>query len=159
MHVIILRHGEAERQTSPDAKRRLTPRGHSDTRRAGVWLARQPVTPDRLIASSLVRAQQSAQEVQQAFPRLRLETKDLLVPEGDPARLLSWLEQQGAETLLLVSHLPLASDLVALMVDGVAAGGPPLDTASMVCVELDPVAPGCGQLRWLQHASDYGDAQ
>lgn len=158
MHVIILRHGEAERQTSPDAQRRLTPRGRSDAARAGAWLARQPLIPDRLCASPLLRAQQSAEAVQQSLPQLRLETEQLLVPEAEPAAVLAWLERQSARSLLLVSHLPLASDLVALMVDGIAAGGPPLDTASMVCVELDPVASGCGRLNWLRHAPDYGEA-
>ena len=67
MQLILVRHGEAERQTQDDATRRLTERGQ----RQADWTAQQVLAryrPDRLVVSPLKRAKQTMQAFRQQLP-------------------------------------------------------------------------------------------
>lgn len=165
MHLWILRHGEAERQTTRDSERNLTPLGASDARAAGVFLAAAyPAGGAQLqvLASPYRRAQQTAQCVLQSFPGNQLRTVAWLTPDVDPLVALKELEKLNSEfaqsngaELLLVSHQPLVSAFGGLLAAGDYRAGPAMGTASLAEFELPMVAKGCATLVSLRHPPDY----
>jgi phosphohistidine phosphatase len=157
MHLWILRHGEAERETRRDSERALTELGSGDARAAGAFLAgTQRATTPRFLASPYRRAQQTAQCVLQAFPGAQLQTVDWLIPDADPLAALDALSAlPSGEEVVLVSHQPLVSALGGLLASGDFRAGPAMGTASLAEFELSLVARGCATLRSLRHPPDY----
>lgn len=132
MHLWILRHGEAERETQRDSERALTERGRSDARKAGEVLADAYAgrAAPRFLASPYRRAQQTAQCALQAFPDVSLETVDWLIPDIDPQVALQALARlSNSDELVLVSHQPLVSAFGGLLATGDYRAGPPMGTA------------------------------
>lgn len=151
----ILRHGEAERATAHDPERRLTERGADDARAAGQWLA-GVATPELLIfASPYKRAQQTAKKAAHALPDKTIVTVEWLTPDTDPAKVVEELDSIVFTELLLVSHQPLVSALIGLLVAGDYRAGAPMATASLAELELKHVAAGCATLHSLRHAPHY----
>ena len=69
MNIFIMRHGEAEVMANSDKARRLTAYGIKQAFTQGQWLRKQLelATPDRIIISPYVRAQETFEQVNQAF--------------------------------------------------------------------------------------------
>lgn len=158
MRIWVLRHGEAERQTQHDPDRALTDRGRDDAKAAGVFLS--SVAPASLLicASPYKRAQQTAQAAALALPHQRISTVDWLTPDTDPKIVLPALERLAAENILLVSHQPLVSALIGFLVQGNYHAGPPMNTTSLVELELNRVGVGCADLIALRHSPDFHKA-
>jgi phosphohistidine phosphatase len=151
----ILRHGRAEPQSTDDSRRALVASGERDARAAGIWLAGAASPPPLVFASPYRRAQQTEQAVLAARPGAQWQTAAWLAPDSDPGAVLEQLAGIEAPQVLLVSHQPLVSALVGLLVDGDYRAGPPLATASLAELELSMPAAGCAVLRSLRHAPDY----
>jgi phosphohistidine phosphatase len=102
----LLRHGEAE-QGSPDAERRLTPRGEQRASAAGRALAVLGVELDACLTSPLVRAAETARI---ACEELGVElTLEPALADGEfDARELS----AGLGDVLMVGHDPYFSQAV-----------------------------------------------
>ena len=113
IHIWVLRHGEAERDTRHDPDRALTERGKLHARAAGEWLATVASPELRVVASPYRRAQQTARQVLHAFPGQSIATVEWLVPDFDPRVAVAELAKLHDREWLLVSHQPLASALVA----------------------------------------------
>jgi phosphohistidine phosphatase len=157
MHLWILRHGEAERETRRDSERALTELGRGDAEAAGKFLAGIDTTrasAPRFLASPYRRAQQTAQCALKSFPGVQLETVDWLVPDADPMAALQALGALQGE-VVLVSHQPLVSAFGGLLVAGDFRAGPAMGTASLAEFDLSVVARGCATLVSLRHAPDY----
>ncbi len=97
----LVRHGDAE-DGSPDAERRLTPKGEEQARAVGAALAKLGVRLDACVTSPKVRARDTA--------RLACEPLDVEVAEDDrlesgPFDVAEVTEGLGDE-LLLVGHDP-----------------------------------------------------
>lgn len=158
MHLWILRHGEAERQTQRDSERQLTALGEADARAAGAFLAgRYPGGAQQLqvLASPYQRAQQTARCVLESFPGKQLRTVEWLTPDIDPLVALKELEKLNIAEALLVSHQPLVSAFGGLLVAADFRAGPAMGTASLAEFELPMVAKGCATLTSLRHPPDY----
>jgi phosphohistidine phosphatase len=156
MTIFILRHGQAEAQITTDAARQLTEKGRSDTARiVQARVADMPLA--QILASPLVRAQQTAGIAARFFPGLKIQTTDLLVPEANPQVLMDWLDELNAQfigidrAILLVSHQPLVGALVNRL-----CGKPddyyPMGTSSLAAIRAQVVAVDMGDLLWLDHA-------
>ena len=91
MRLYIVRHGEAERRAPTDAERMLTPQGRRQVTALWQTLSAEGVTPGRLVSSPYVRARQTAEAIAGVAGQVRVETLDLLVPEGAPGAVLDWL--------------------------------------------------------------------
>jgi len=156
MTIFILRHGQAEPQITTDDARRLTDKGHIDTAR----IVQERVADMSLVqiwSSPLVRAQQTAKIAASFFPHLEIQTTDLLIPEGNPAALMKWLERldlqlsSSAQSILLVSHQPLVGEFVNRL-----CGKPddyyPMGTSSLAAISVQVIADAMGELLWLDHA-------
>ena len=154
MEIVILRHGQAEGYATADAQRKLTAKGEADALRAGQCLAELGFSFDALWVSPYLRTQQTAQQVLKNFSDLQPSTQALLTPESNPKQVFEFIHRSGLQRVLLISHQPLVSDLVAYMTEP-KGYGPAMAPASMACVENKHGLPGCGVLRWLRHAPEF----
>lgn len=115
----ILRHGEAE-PSSPDGDggRPLSADGVAQVRALARRLAAGGWSPDRVFASPLRRARQTAELVTAELPAPPpIETLEALLPEGDPAELGATLQALAGAGghVLLVSHMPLVARLCGFL--------------------------------------------
>ncbi|MFN9923115.1 MAG: phosphohistidine phosphatase SixA [Cyanobacteriota bacterium] len=128
--LLLLRHGIAE-DLDPergDASRPLSPRGRARTRAVLQRLRALELTADRLLASPLVRARQTAEIAVEEGLAPVLELAEPLAPGGDPLPLLSLWAGAGhspepeapRRRLLLVGHEPDLGRLAARLI-----GAPP----------------------------------
>ena len=67
MQIILIRHGQAEHQSSTDAKRALTALGESQAQQTAAWLVNHDFQLDGLFVSPYLRAQQTAVHISQAL--------------------------------------------------------------------------------------------
>lgn len=155
MRIWILRHGEAERETRHDPDRALTKRGSDDAKAAGVFLSGAIATPLQVCASPYKRAQQTAQA---AVPQQLVATVDWLTPDTDPRAVLHALEKLPFDNILLVSHQPLVSALIGVLVSGDYRAGPAMHTASLAELELNSIGVGCAKLISLRHPPAFHKA-
>ncbi len=161
MRIWILRHGEAERQTQHDPDRVLTVRGSEDAKAAGVTLSKLISGPLQIFASPYQRAQQTAQAAVLALPDPSVSTVNWLTPDTDPREVVRSLEQVLASEqspqsdILLVSHQPLVSALIGVLIDSDYRAGPPMNTASLAELELSAIGVGYAKLISLRHAPDF----
>lgn len=121
MQLILVRHGEAERQTQDDAARSLTERGQ----RQADWTAEQILAryqPDHLVVSPLKRAKQTLQAFSKRLPNAPLAVLDCIKPDDDAALALAALAQLQAERqmdcLLVVCHMNVIAHMASLLLDG-----------------------------------------
>lgn len=153
--VWILRHGEAERETSHDPDRTLTERGIRDARAVGEWLSIAASSNLLVYASPYTRAQQTAKNASRALPNKSINTVEWLTPDADPAAVIDAIEKLDFSELLLVSHQPLVSALIGMFIAADYRAGAPMATASLAELEMNTVAAGCATLCSLRHAPDY----
>ena len=99
MKIFIMRHGEAEVVASSDETRRLTDYGRKQSISQGQWLKTHlnstALSVQKVIVSPYVRAQETFELVNSALD------------------YLSVLQEQGVESVLLISHLPLVGSIVS----------------------------------------------
>lgn len=150
MKIWIMRHGEAEARASSDAARELTARGCDQALESARQLLGKPL--QRIIASPYVRAQQTAERVQQVLSlREAVVTVPWLTPDSDPRRVLSELDALNLDDVLLISHQPLVGTLIGLLVHGSYQHAEPMSTASLAELEGEHVLAGGMQLAGVRH--------
>ena len=148
MILYLWRHGEAENWGASDSARQLTPAGHKHNLTvAAQWARHEPVVTTALV-SPYTRAQQTSIDIQQVFPDLNFQDWALITPDTDPHAVLDALADRSDDSVLLVSHNPLLSNLANLLVDGAYTDSIILGTSNLICLELPEVAIGCGELRY-----------
>jgi len=149
--VWVLRHGEAEPHARSDDQRNLTEHGRKQVLRSAAHLLGQPL--DAIVVSPYVRAQQTAGLVHDALGfEDPLVTVSWLTPDSNPDRVIAELDALGLENVLLVSHQPLVSSLLGLLVHGSRQSGEPMSTASLAELEGDAALAGLMTLCSLRHA-------
>lgn len=104
----LIRHAEAE-DGSPDAERRLTPKGEEQARNAGLALKQLGVRPDACLTSPKVRADQTARLVCEQLGIEPVEEAALAGGPFDPQELA----RPAGEDVILVGHDPDFSHAVA----------------------------------------------
>ncbi|RDK89420.1 phosphohistidine phosphatase SixA [Enterobacillus tribolii] len=114
-----MRHGEAAIAAASDAARPLTVRGHDESVQMATWLRAQSYAIDRVLVSPYLRAQQTLSAVHEVLtlPETAVTLPEL-TPGGDAGMVAGYLEmlaREGAETVLVVSHLPLVGYLVSAL--------------------------------------------
>lgn len=150
MRLYVMRHGDAIQYARTDAERPLSELGRRQA--AGMVCHLQDEPPARVIASPYVRAQQTCSIVCEGLGIDRFETVPGITPDSDPVQVVKLLERYDGNSLLMVSHQPLVSTLIALLVDGSISGGYMMGTASIACLEFEMVGNGQAHLQWLCHA-------
>ena len=121
MQLYIMRHGEAHHQGASDATRELTPFGVSEV--VDIAKILKDYRFDLIIVSPFERAQQTAKVL---VDELKLETlveeSDLITPTGSAAQVHDYIDGLLAtstyDSILLISHMPLVSFLLAELTIG-----------------------------------------
>ncbi len=157
IRVLIMRHGEAESLTpgGSDAERSLSDHGHRQAEQAGRVLYGEELVPDVTLASPYRRAQQTAAAVASAMGLDQWQTESGLVPEADAQATVEALAGCDASTLLLVSHQPLVTYLLAALTCDDVLSMPRLAPASLALLHADDLLPGCCDLVWHRHSPDF----
>ncbi|AUI65958.1 MULTISPECIES: phosphohistidine phosphatase SixA [Glaesserella] len=127
MNIWIMRHGEASFHAKTDNERPLTENGHmmafEQGKKLGEIFNNQKIKLDKVIVSPYLRAQQTKENVfkglqavgfVQSFANIE-EIWEEITPSGNPnivVDYLHFLREEGAQNILIISHLPLVFDLV-----------------------------------------------
>lgn len=151
MRLYIMRHGDAIQYARTDAERPLSELGRRQAADMVCHLQDEP--PAHVIASPYVRAQQTCSIVCEGLGIDHFETVAGITPDSDPLQVVKLLERYDSNSLLMVSHQPLVSTLIALLVDGSINGGYMMGTASIACLEFEMAGIGQARLQWLCHAT------
>ena len=148
--LLLLRHGIAEERVAgrEDGERALTPAGRRRTQAVLERAVALGLGVERLIASPLRRARQTAEIAVAAGLAPSLELATALAPGGDPGPLLrTWLQgfadpqsPPPQRSLALVGHEPDLGDLAALLL-GAPAGALPLRKAGLALLQWSAVGP------------------
>ncbi|MDQ2931836.1 MAG: phosphohistidine phosphatase SixA [Gemmatimonadota bacterium] len=156
MQLLVIRHAIAEdRETfaktgRPDEERPLTKRGRKEMAKVARGLRRWVKPLDVLAASSLVRAQQTAAIVADAYGDTYIETVTALEPERAPAAFARWLStQRRAKIVAIVGHEPHLGVLVTWLLSGLIDSHVDFEKGGAVLLELER-KPGarCARLLW-----------
>jgi len=137
----LLRHAEAEDSspTGRDADRSLTDSGKKRARDVGRALARLEPSFDLLLVSPFLRAGQTAEPVAAACGfRGEPHVTRALVPSAQPEEILRELAAHGAESALLVGHMPHLGLLAGRLLLGRPGLEIPLRKACVVLFEAAP---------------------
>ena len=157
MNILIMRHGEAQAFAESDSQRQLTPNGQSQAIRAGQCLNPLLLSFNEVWVSPYIRAQQTANAVLEAAGLMAIPRRTVasITPDNSVYEVANLLEKSNVGNLLLVSHQPLVSTLVGLLVHANTNAGPPMAPASMVLLETDCLMSGNCNIRWLRHAPNF----
>lgn len=141
MHLYIMRHGEAEQYAQADSQRNLNQIGRVEAFDAGKKLRDQLSQLDVAWVSQFNRAQQTYDEVAKSVNCLNLKYSDKIIPSSRPLdvqhSLDKWLLEEGIQSLLIVSHMPLVGYLVSQLCGNADALLFP--TAAIAEIDYDPI--------------------
>ena len=146
MLVYLLRHAIAEDRAATDSARDLTAEGLAQARSITEKFRQYSPMMDRVLCSPYNRAQQTASAVMTLFPDIALTSDETITPGGNVYEVLDAIEACNVQHILLVSHNPLLSNLLSVMVDGTMESHRYVGNATLYCVSMDVVAPGCGEI-------------
>ena len=153
MKLIFFRHGDAE-DVGPDGTdygRRITTRGERSNRAVAEQIRDAGYKPDRIVASPLVRAQQTVLTVAEVLaPESTHETNDRLGGATGIGDIQAIVHASPSDTLLLVGHEPGFSRITSCLIGGGAIG---MMKSGASCVDLRVVEPSMGRLLWLINPS------
>ena len=107
-----MRHGHADPLPDAQGHRHLTSQGRAELEQLALFLREKQFSVSQVKHSEKTRARETAEIIGAGFC---LEQSDLLNPEANLDALIMQLEQER-EDILLVSHMPLVSELVSQLV-------------------------------------------
>jgi phosphohistidine phosphatase len=145
MRIFVMRHGQAQSFASSDQNRELTEHGRYEAETMANYLVRKKQHFDTIFVSPYVRAQQTAKIVQNTLSiSAPFTTLDFITPEDSALKVHHYiggvfsdgeLSNRKEQQILIVSHMPLVSYLVAEFTGGQHA--PLFQTASIAEIEYD----------------------
>jgi phosphohistidine phosphatase len=118
MQIFIMRHGQANPMASSDSARELTKQGMLESSKMASWLKENASNIEQVLVSPYIRAQQTANIVSvDSGLSAKISTIDSITPSGDAQQVHDYIDglcsENNFEQLLIVSHMPLVSYLVA----------------------------------------------
>ena len=157
MQLYIMRHGQANPMGNIDHLRELTPAGYKEAQCMGKWFNQQALPLIQVFVSPYVRAQQTANAVlDEINGQVKRETINFITPLDDAKKVHDYLDGVCTETdiehLLIVSHMPLVSYLVAELTFDHQS--PIFQTAAIAQIDYD-VEKMSGKLVRLISPSDF----
>lgn len=117
MHLLLMRHGEAEPYKISDEDRHLTSRGIDEAKLAAEWVREHVGEIDKALVSPYVRAQETYQAMMDVIQIKNKETYSDIVPNGNASLIHDYIdtllcEETNIDSLIVVSHMPLVSYLM-----------------------------------------------
>lgn len=118
MQILIMRHGQACHHANSDKLRELTLTGKREAGLISQWIIENNVTIDDVWVSPYKRAQQTCKELRPSFSsKIDPKTVGIITPEGNAKDIHDLIDGEyvnsNMDTLLIVSHMPVVSYLVA----------------------------------------------
>ncbi len=155
MELLIVRHAIAferdRHRWRDDGARPLSPAGIKRARQAAAGLKEFGNAPDRLLASPLVRARQTAQILAEVAGWPQPEETPELAPGAPASAVLTLLGKERSKRVAIVGHQPGLGQVLAACL--LADGGTLLiemKKGAVACVSFDgPLRPGRAALKWL----------
>ncbi len=154
MDLFIIRHAEAyargEEGIDSDAARPLTPQGRATARLLAQVFTLRELSVEAILASPLVRAQQTAEELRVVWGEtVAVHTCEALAPEGRFKKILRQMRELKASSVALVGHEPDLSELVGWWI-GSRKAQVNLAKAGVAYIHFaNEPAKGAGTLIWL----------
>ena len=156
-NLILMRHGEAEAFTKAgDSLRQLTQRGRRDASTAGSFLLANEsgyCNPLATVSSPYIRANQTREVVEKTLSQggrriITEQDSESITPDASRDQALSLIEALNRRytSILLVTHQPLISRLLAWFVDGEWSSGgnlPSMMPASLCWLRSEILERGC----------------
>ena len=153
MQIYLLRHGIAEdaRPGQPDAERALTAEGRDKLRRVLKRARAADLAPSLIISSPYRRAVETAAVAADVLGyKGEIVRTEALTPDSSPFN--AWEEirdRKDERSVLLASHEPLMSSMVAFLLDSPALMVD-MKKAALVRIECDRIGPKPrGMLKWM----------
>lgn len=150
MHLYVVRHGIAEEQSRSgrDADRALTEEGKQKMKEAARGLKKMEIATDRIFASPLVRARQTA-EIMGSELKTRVEEMKELAPGHAPQEVCGALKKSThGGAVMVVGHEPNCSELVSHLLDAPSAVSVDFKKGAVCLVETETLEMGSGVLIW-----------
>jgi phosphohistidine phosphatase len=153
MQIYLLRHGISEdpKPGQPDSERALTGEGRDKLRRVLKRARTAELDPSLILSSPLRRALESAAVAAEVLSyKGEIVRTPALAPESSPFD--AWEEirkRKGERAILLASHEPLMSSMVAFLLDSPALHVE-MKKAALVRIDCDRFGPrAAGLLKWM----------
>jgi len=148
--LVVVRHAKAEEKSEffgQDRLRPLTEEGRQRMRKNAARLRQLISELDCLVASPLVRAQQTAEIIKEEFGLDKIETTELLSPGLNPAELAKYLNKLECGTVAVVGHEPDLGELCSWLLSGQASSFIPFRKGGVCVLEFQgSVGPQKGEL-------------
>lgn len=148
MQIFLIRHGDAELEADSDALRMLSSRGKADCWNIARQLSGRQGDVDTMLVSPYLRARQTAEQLANVVSISNIKESEDLLPEAEVSRALNLVQACQADSVIVVSHNPLVSRLLSLIVEGSKHAEYYLATSQLVCVDAEVPGPGCGSIRY-----------
>ena len=143
MNLYLLRHGEAEPRQYDDPQRALTEKGRQEVEQVAQQFAQRRIVLDACYYSPYLRTSQTCSLfLAGAGIPLKPEALELLTPAHRASQVVSHLRQLAARDVLLVTHNPLVSELMALLTDTALADMHIFGTAELNALTCETVSRG-----------------
>lgn len=147
MKLYLLRHANADTEAEFDDNRAISPKGEKQSKRVAEFCRNHHIMPAQILASPLLRAQQTAKPVARKLG-VSVETVPWLVHETAPDQIISHLAERGeVESVMLVGHEPdfgfLAASLLGSERDAIR-----VRKASLLLLEISEFKVGGARLEW-----------
>nr|WP_086939897.1 phosphohistidine phosphatase SixA [Thaumasiovibrio occultus] len=152
MHILIMRHGEAQTFAQTDPLRPLTEFGRQASIEMGERLKNKGFESiDVAWVSPYLRAEQTWRALQTHIGAKKVTSEEDITPYGDAELVASYIKAfvqvERPQSLMLVSHLPLVGYLTAEL--AVPMQPPMFPTSTVACIEYDPDT-GASELSWME---------
>ena len=153
MQIYLLRHGIAEdpKPGRPDSERPLTGEGREKLRRVLTRARSADCEPGVILSSPYRRALETARTAAEVLAyKHEIVTTPSLVPEGSPEEVWFELRARANErAILLASHEPLMSTMVAFLLDSPSLLVE-MKKAALVRIDCERLGPRPkGVLKWM----------
>lgn len=161
-HAIAMDRGEFHKISSDDSERPLTAEGIKKMRKNALGLKAVVPKIDFLFSSPLMRAEQTARLVSEAYSEIAAEKCDPMKPEADPADLFKWLKtrfkgeltKMQDSVVAVVGHEPHLSELLGYCLTGRHESLSEMRKGGACLIAFDnELTGGKGQLEWLLRPS------
>jgi len=138
MQIFIMRHGQASPTGISDAQRELTTQGKYEAKLMAKWLANENPGFCQILVSPFKRAQQTANVMMASINSSAItNTVDFITPSGSAREVHDYIDgvEQSTNALLIISHMPLVSYLVAELT--AEHNSPIFQTAAIAEIDYD----------------------
>ncbi len=147
MKLYFFRHADAATQAANDDDRAISKKGKKQCKRVGEFCSLRGIRPDVILASPLLRAQQTAKPIAATLDVL-IETVPWLVYETATEQVLEQLAARSElSSIMIVGHEPDFSQLAATLL-GSESEAIRVRKASLLLLDVSEFRKGGARLEW-----------